>query len=308
MKYIITISFILLSIQLFGQTSTYYKTIGKKNFHYVEFIDNKAIVYKMGRYLDKAGTGTAITFRDTLYKISQQEYKGTNYSLIKVDDKYIVHNEKSKKQQIEQENNLDKVNTDLNNAYCLKSYFDLSEKLNKEYPLNHYTFRNGYYAWTNRVDKSINHTNFIEQIDKTIKHIYDSISTNQIKFTRTTEFIIRNIKKQNYSILKDSLKTLPINWRPQSGYFDKSVYQLVKSNPEYFYKLLQDFPNDKKFIWFAVDSDKELVKQLKQVQGYDELKKEFLKDYKFGKTMGYRIIGTYAVIAGLLTWLIIAQP
>jgi hypothetical protein len=307
MRNLITILFSLLTIQLFGQSSTFYKTTGKKNFHYVEIIDNKAIVYKMGRYLDKAGTGAAITFSDTLYKNNQQEYKGTNYSLIKAEEHYKLQNDKIKTLQIEPESNFDKVNTDLNNAYCLKSYFDLSEKLNKEYPLNHYTFRNGYYAWTNRVDKSINHTNFIVQIDKTIKHIYDSISTNQIKFTRTTEFIISNIKKQNYSILKDSLKTLPINWRPQSGYFDKSVYQLVKSNPEYFYKLLQDFPNDKKFIWFAVDSDKELVKQVKQVQGYDELKKEFLKDYKFGKTMGYRIIGTYAIIAGLLTLLIIAQ-
>jgi hypothetical protein len=35
----------------------------------------------------------------------------------------------------EQENNIKKVNTELNNAYCLKSYVDLSDKLNKEYPL-----------------------------------------------------------------------------------------------------------------------------------------------------------------------------
>jgi hypothetical protein len=44
------------------------------------------------------------------------------------------------------------------------------------------------------------------------------------------------------------------------------------------------------------------------VQGYDDLKKEFFKDYKYGKTMPYRIFGTYAIFAGLLTWLIIAQP
>ena len=80
------------------------------------------------------------------------------------------------------------------------------------------------------------------------------------------------------------------------------------ANPEYFYKLLQDFPTSKTYIYSAVDHDKELVKQLKQVQGYDDLKKEFFKDYRYGKTMPYRILGTYAIIGGLLAWLIIAQP
>lgn len=196
----------------------------------------------------------------------------------------------------------------MNNAYCLKSYFDLSDKLNKEFPLYHYTFRNGYYAWEKQTQKSINQTAFIQQTDKEIAIIYDSISKKQNAFTTTTNFITDNVKQANYTTLKDSISTLPIDWRQQNGYFDKSVYQMTKANPEYFYKLLQDFPSSKKFIYFAIDQDKELVKQLKQVQGYDDLKKEFLKDYKYGKTMPYRIIGTYAIIAGLLTWLIIAQP
>jgi hypothetical protein len=83
---------------------------------------------------------------------------------------------------------------------------------------------------------------------------------------------------------------------------------MSKANQEYFFKLLQDFPTSKKFIYFAVDQDKELIKQLKQVQGYDDLKNEFFKENKSGKTMPYRVIGTYAIIGGLLTWLIIAQP
>jgi hypothetical protein len=308
MRNLIIILFSLLTIQLFGQTSPFYKTIGKKNFHYVEIIDDKAIVYKMGRYLDKAGTGAAITFRDTLYKNNQQEYKGTNYSIIKAEEHFKLQNDKIKTLQIEPENNIDKVNTELNNAYYLKSYFDLSDKLNKEFPLYHYTFRNGYYAWNKNTYKTINHKQFVEQTDIEIKLIYDSIRIKQANFTKTTEFITSNVKQINYSILKDSLKTLPIDYRPQNGYFDKSVYQMTKSNPEYFYKLLQDFPTSKTFIYSAVDQDKELVKQLKQIQGYDDLKKEFLKDYKFGKTMGIKTLATYAVFGGLLAWLIIAQP
>lgn len=216
--------------------------------------------------------------------------------------------DKGKKHQTEPEEDLNKVNGELNNAYCLKSYFDLSDKLNKEFPLSHYTFRNGYYVWERHPNKTINHNRFIEQTDKEILMIYDSISRKETALIKTTNFITDNVGKANYSILKDSIRTLPIAYQSQSGYFDKSVYRMVKANPEYFYQLLQDFPTSKTFIYFAVDHDKELIKQLKQVQGYDDLKKEFLKDYKFGKSMPYKTIGIYAIFAGLLIWLIIAQP
>ena len=233
---------------------------------------------------------------------------GTKLANLKIFESKIDLTVNGKKYETEPENDLNKVNSELNNAYCLKSYFDISDKLNKEFSLYHYTFRNGYYAWEKQPNKTISHDKFIEQIDKEIVIIYGSISSKQTSLTKTTNFITANVRQANYSILKDSISTLPIDYRPQSGYFDKSVYQMSKANPEYFYKLLQDFPTSKKFIYFAVDQDKELIKQLKQVQGYDDLKKEFFKEYKYGKTMPYRIIGTYAIIAGLLTWLIIAQP
>jgi hypothetical protein len=227
---------------------------------------------------------------------------------LKTDSSYFLITDKNKKLETKLENNNDKVNTELNNAYCIKSYFELSHKLNTEYPLYHYTHRNAYSAWNDKTNKAINHNDFALQTDKEIKLVYDSISLKQHTFSKTTDFITSNIGQITYSTLRDSLKTLPIDWRPQVGYFDKVVYQMSKSNSEYFYNLLQDFPTSKTFIYYAVNNDKELVKQIKQVQGYDDLKKEFFKDYKFGRTMGYRIIGTYAVAAGLLTWLFIAQP
>lgn len=307
MRLSITILTLFISLQIFGQDSTFLKTTDKKNLHYVEICNNNVKVYKMGRYFDKAGTGPAILKTDTLVFIKQNEFKGKYYTLLKNEKIYSLISDNGKKYQTEPENRL-KINKELNNAYCLKSYFDLSDKLNKEFPLYHYTFRNGYYAWEKQPQKSINQTAFIQQTDKEIAIIYDSISEKQNDFTKTINFIIYNVKQANYKTLKDSISTLPIDWRPQNGYFDKSVFHMSKTNPEYFYKLLQDFPTSKKYIYIAVDHDKELVKQLKQVQGYDDLKKEFFKDYKYAKTMPYRIIGTYAIIAGLLTWLIIAQP
>ena len=303
----ISILTFFISFQVLGQNSTFLKTTNKKTRHYIELSNEYVKVYKMGRYIDKAGTGPAILNTATLVITKQNEFKGKFYTLLRNETVYTLISDNGKKYQTEPESEL-KVNTDLNNAYCLKSYFDLSHKLNQEFPLYHHSFRNGYYAWAKHPDKSVNHYKFIAQTKRELEMIYYNVSKEQHAFTNTTNFIATNAGKVNYSILKDSISTLPIDYRPQSGYFDKSVYEMAKANPEYFYKLLKDFPTSKQFIYLAVDHDKELVNQLKQVQGYNDLKKDFLEDYKFGKTMPHRFFGMYAIIAGLLTWLIIAQP
>jgi hypothetical protein len=260
----------------------------------------------MGRYLDKGGSGFAILLTDTLLRESDSEFKGKFYTLFNTDINYTLLTDKSKKLELENEKDISKVNFELNNAYYLRSYFDLSDKINSEFPLYHYSFRNGYLAWKDIVNKIEKHQNFIENTDIEIKKVYDRIFKEQTILTNTTNFITENAKQADYLILKDSLKTLPIDYRPQSGYFDKSVYQMAKSKPENFYKLLQDFPASKTHIYFAVYDDKELIKQLKQVDGYDVLKKEFVKEYRNNKTMIYKVIGTYAILGGLLTLLIIS--
>lgn len=273
---IFTATFFIL-FNSFGQNKVFYKTAKKQNFHYVELNNSFAIVYKMGFYLDKAGTGSAILKVDTLIKNSEHDFKGNSYALIKQSDNIYLQTNNSKKIDLVSEPDLSKVNTKLNNAYCLKSYFDLSEKLNKEFPLYHYSFRNGYYAWNKLTQRSIGHNEFIVLTDNEIKIIYDSISNKQKQLTNAASFIKENAGKIEYSVLKDSLSKLPVEYCPQSCYFSKSVYQIAKADPNNFYRILEDFPANKTIIYFAVDEDKELVKRLKQVQGYDKLKKEFSK-------------------------------
>lgn len=263
MKSFITIVTLLVSFQIFGQDVTFFKTTGKRNLHYLEFSSDNVKVYKMGSYYDNAGSGSAIILTDTLMFTKKNEFKGKQFTVSKNETHYTLITNNGKKYKTEPENDLNKLNSALNNAYFLKSHFDLSRKLNRTFPLNHYPFINGYYAWQKQPNKTISHHKFIEQTDKEIALIYDSISIKQAAFIKTTTFITDNSGQTNYSLLKDSIRTLPIDYRPQSGYFDQSVYHMAKSNPEYFYKLLQDFPKSKTFIYFAVDHDKDLVKALK---------------------------------------------
>lgn len=302
-----TLISIFLSPPGFGQHSTFLKTTGKKHLHYIVCHSEKVIVYKMGSYFDKAGSGPAILKTDTLTCTNTDECNGKFFTLLKRGPSYTLISDKGKKFKTEVEHD-SIVTTELNHAYCLKSYFDLSDQLNKEFTLYHYTFRNGYYAWEKHSNKSIRHDEFVVQINREISRIYDSISQMQTAFLNTTNFITAHAGQASYTILKDSISTLPLDHRPDNGYFDESVYQMAKANPEYFYKLLQDFPSHKVFLYFAVDHDKKLIKSLRQVEGYDDLKREFLKEYKTNRGMLYRTLGGYAVIIGLITWLIAAQP
>jgi hypothetical protein len=258
---------------MFGQDVAFFKATGKKDLHYLEFSDGNVKVYKMGLHYDKAGSGAAIILTDTLFLFKGEEFKGKHYTLFKNGIHYTLVADNGKKYAAEPEDDLNKVNSELNNAYYLKSYFDLSDKLNREFPLNHYSFRNGYYAWQKHPGKTISHNKFMKQTDKETASIYDSIFIKQTALIRTTSFITDNVGHEEYSNLKDSISTLPNDYRPQSGYFDKSVYHMAKSNPEYFYRLLQDFPERKTLIYHAVQNDKELVEELRHIQGYDDLKR-----------------------------------
>lgn len=291
----------------FGQTTSVYKTIKKRNFHYADVTTETAMVYKMGKYIDKGVSGFAVLKMDTLYKLSETYFKGKYYSLNKVDGNFILHTDKAEKLAMEIEPDLDKVNQELNNAYYLRGYFDLGEKLNNEFPLYHYTFRNGFYGWDKLEQRSYNHEDFMQFTDNEINVVYDSISKKQARLTKASSFIKENSAKLDYSQLRDSLRILPVDYRTESEYFGQSVYNIAKANPESFYKILEDFPSDKTKVYFAVEGDKELIRQLKAVEGYDSLKKEFIKEYKFDRSFTYRIIATYAIAGGLLTWLILSQ-
>ncbi len=304
---IIFIFTISICFHLFGQNSTFYKTTKKQGRYYIEIANEIVKVYKMGMYLDKGGTGPAILHIDTLNKKIENEFSGKYFSLKREDSKYILKTEKGKKLNTEIINDLKSIYFTLNNAYYLKSYFDLSERINKKFPLYHYTFRNGYYAWNKLTERNYNHETFKKTTANEVMLLYDSIFKYQTTLTNTTNFLIKNSNQIDYNTIRDSLRILPIEYSSNSWYFGSAVYQISKANPQNFYKILEDFPTNKTIIYFAVDEDKKLIEQLKQVSGHENLKKEFIKEYRFGKTMPYKIIGGYAVLGGLLTWLLLSQ-
>lgn len=202
---------------------------------------------------------------------------------------------------------MSKVNVDLNNAYYIKSYYDLSTRLDKEFPLFHFSFYSGYGAWDRLKEKGLDHESFMLLTNSDIRSVYDSIAKDETRHTNTTNFIKENAGSVGNSQLRDSLRTLPVTYCPNSCYFIRSVYAMAKADPVVFYQILEDNPSNKTIVHYAVSDDKELIKRLSAVDGYNSLRREFIKDRRYDRSIPYRVFGAYAVIAGLITWLIISQ-
>jgi tetrahydromethanopterin S-methyltransferase subunit G len=122
-----------------------------------------------------------------------------------------------------------------------------------------------------------------------------------------TNSLIQNIKTIDYNFLKDSLTRLPAEFRSTSWYYGTVINEVSKQRPEYFFRLAEDFPNNRNVIFMAAEDNKQVIQSLKAVENHTDIKKEFFKERKFGKMMPYKIIGTYAIVIGLITLLIVSQ-
>ncbi len=306
---ILFLSHYLLASAQDNRTETLLQTNTKNHIYYVDLQESEAYVYRIGRIYDKAAAeaGYLPIKTDTLVKQSDNTYIHENTKLIYVNNKlYLITKfKKTKKFQIDTVKNLGVANHNLNNAYYLSHYFEMSRELNQKYPLSDQDFRNGFYTWKKLPNKEINYLQFRTFADKQMKATKDSISTLEDSHVALTNYALQNIRSFAYDTLKHYLTQLPVAYR---SYYSTIITEVAKQKPEYFFRLAEDFPTNKYIFFSAYDDNKEVIQGLKSVVGHDDIKKEFFKDRRFGKTMIYRIIAPYAIMGGLLAWLIIAQP
>jgi len=296
-----------------GQESTneiYLESKSKKYLNYVALNASNAIVYQMGKYLDVGGSGSSFRSTDTLVKQHDGTYIGKNSSLITKNQKpyLIIKYKKTTELQLDTSGNLNKVYETLNNAYFLDRFFLMCNELNQKYPLNHYSFRNGFSKWKNLPGKEMEHHQFRNYADIQLKNIIDSITAIQNQYSGLHQWLIQNIPSAEYHVLKDSLMKLPLNYESGNRYFGNVVNEISKQKPEYYFMLAEDLPQHRNTIFNSFEDNKQTVASLKAVEGHDQIKKDFFKERRFGKTMPFKIIGAYVIAAGLLTLLIVTQP
>lgn len=263
----------------------------------------------MGHYLDKAGSGYSIAATDTVLKNEDGSYSGNETKLARQNNKlYLITNHKKiSKFLLDTVKNPDIAFQNLNNAYYLDHYFKMCEEINQLYPLNHNSFRTGFSMWKILQNKSIDHLAFRDFADKHLKEIKDSIIQVQDRYVRLTNYIMANLKTLDYSFLKDSLTKLPAEYKYSSWYYGSVINEIAKQRPEDFFQLAEDFPNNQNLIFGSVEDNKQVIRGLKATEGHSAIKKAFFKDRRFGKTMPYKIIGTYAIVGGLIALLVTSR-
>jgi hypothetical protein len=271
MKRIYILPFLIFSGNLFGQITepNLYEVSKAFKKIYADKHENFIVVFDMGKYLDKAGVGSSIRKTDTLVLQSDNSYKGKEFKIETISNQLYVTSlteKKSKKYELNIVESKKIAYQDLNNAYHLDNYFAMSERLNKKYDLNHYSFRNGFYSWENTTNKEINYIDFRKIADSEMQNIQDSISKRQDQLVAQTKYLIDNIDKLTYTEFKDSIRKIPAEFAYQSSYYKTVVSKISKSKQDYVISLYKDFPENRTLIGFAVEKDKALLQKLKAIQ------------------------------------------
>jgi len=271
MKRAFIFPFLILAGNLFGQISepNLYEVSKAFKKIYTDNQKNFIIAYDMGKYLDPAGVGSSIRKTDTLFLQSDNSYKGKEFKIENITNQLYITSltkKKSKQYKLSIVENRKTAYQDLNNAYYLDNYFAMSERLNKKYELNHYSFRNGFYSWEKATNKEINYLEFRKLADTEIQQTEDSISKRQEQLVTQTKYLVDNVDKLTYAEFKDGIIRIPAEFAYQSSYYKTVVNKISKSKQDYVITLYKDFPENRTLIEFAIEKDKPLLQKLKAIK------------------------------------------
>jgi hypothetical protein len=295
-----------------GQTNKFYlSSTSFRTVFYVDLEENQATVFKLGKWMDNAGEGYGIIFSDTIIKQTDSSnllFQGKKTQLQRINGKlYLIENlnKKPKRIEVDTVGNTDLLNSKLNNAYWWDNFFRLSNEINSEFALYHYSFRNGFRLWQSFNNKLNPYTNFKTFTDRKIKLLRDSISIIQNYYTELTNNLISNISTIDYPLLKESLSKLPVDYKPESWYFGTVINAVCNTRPELFFKLAEDMSGQKDKIFRIVEYDKGTIKRLKEADTNSPLKAEFFKWKRDDKLLTVKMMTIPTALCGLLIYLLI---
>jgi hypothetical protein len=284
---VVVIFFMIIAAGLQAQDVSgiqYLKGKIKGRLYYIQVQDNRARLFKMGRYLDKAGTGFSIINIDTLLQQGNGVFDNDKMQLKKEGDGYKVTLQGNKRDHFNLKSaDTEKVKTDINNGYYLKNYFALADELNKEYQLQHYSFRAGFNSWRTLTDaqKSQDIDQFRLFADSQLQLIKDSVSRQHTTYENIMGSLLEKMPGIEYSTLLDGVKQLPAEWAGTSHYFSTVIHEVSAKRPEFFFRLAQDLPaSQRSLIFYSASHKKEVRDKLREVEADPAIKKEFFGSKK----------------------------
>lgn len=265
--------------------TVYYTNKELRYFFYLAQQEKTMVVYRFGKYLDKAGTGPSLLFADTLtpqQHNNEMQYVGKQVQLTQNKQPwqlYFTDGKRNKTVALHPIADTNLVNGTLNNAYWLDHFVTMSKAINNAFPLYHYSFREGFGRWKLLDNKNMHPPHFRLYADGIINGIQDSVVNIQTRYATTTHYLMGHLVTMDYTALKDSMLKLPDNLYKEGRYFTQVANALAINRPEQYFQLAQDMPAQQSIIFDAV-YEKDLVKKLKAYPTHSPAKKAFIKRKK----------------------------
>jgi hypothetical protein len=298
---------ILISVHgpaIFGQVQLL-QTNSKSRPYYVELNGPEGMVYPITRFHDLGASGYYMHKIDTLQKQPDGSYIGGDSRIIRENDKLYLIRKSGKTRKFQLNVVLDTLpaNEKINNAYYQRQFVTMSREIHEAYSLSNHSFRDAFSTWKLLGEKQMKHREFSVWADKRISEIKDSVSALQDQYTRLTNYLTRNIRKIEYSALKDSLVQFRAGY---ANYFQAVMDTIAMRQPEYFFRLAEDLPDSRSSIFSSGIYSKRVYTAVKDLKGHDKIKQEFLKERKESRKMTFTAVGIVLLEVGLITWALIA--
>lgn len=278
---------------------------GKTQLTYVELTAQAGTVFKLGRWIDKGGSGYSMLTVDTILLHPGAPIfllTGKTTTLQQTGNKLYLNlqdRKRTKTIEMDTSSNIDEINSNLNNAYWWTNFLKMQDSINSTFKLQHYSFRNGFGIWESFANKTIYYKTFSTHADTRIKVIRDSITSIHTPYASLTNEVIKNIGAINYLSLKDSVAKLLMDSSSTGGYFGAIINSVSNNRPELFFKLADDMPDRKEMLFSAVNGRSTFAK-LKAVETNTPAKKEFIKVKRKDRGFTFKAIGIAIVGAALL--------
>jgi hypothetical protein len=249
---------------------------------FIDLKDSEGIVFVLQKWMDKGLGGYTLSSSDTLQR------QPANEAYLYVGKTIKIQQEGNRPQLFFSENNMkpEKLSVDtayirgdvlfkINNAYWWRSFFNLSDEINKRFTMHHYSFRNGLTLWETFKNKEADYNAFKKIADQKINSIHDSLVVRETSHSKITEDVLTNISTISYQTLKDHVEKLPIGY--ETDYFSIVIKSVCMNRPELFFKLADDLPKKKQQLFDAVDTNRTILKKLGDVQTDSPSKNEFFR-------------------------------
>lgn len=256
MKYLILVVFTSLCQIAEAQSSLpggLYNINSKTRGAYVQVDGELATVFILGGMLDVAGTGSIITYMDSLSLKDSgfQSFTGGKSFIEYRDGKFFltVHEIKSKSQtfQLHPVPNPAKARIEINNGYWWKQFLDLDKKLEKDYPFYGFNWRSGFTRWEKFSQKELPFEEFKRYADSQLQVIADSIRTTELDDTKTLVSITKEISTVDLTTVKAAMQRFPVSY--ERRYFYALIDEICNNRPDLFFPLAGALP-DKKIDMF----------------------------------------------------------